>query len=324
MGHLAFIDIFGYWIGIFLTFAILSFLYKDNPIYKVAEHLFIGVSIGYVVMLQYFDTIRPKLVEPLAAGDLKYLLALLLSLALFAKAVSRKWAWTGRFPIAFVVAFYAGLQINGVAQGDLGPQLTEAMGSVVSEKVDVNTAPVSDLQLLPGMNSIVAKQIIAQREVAPIESLDDLKKLDGLSASQLADLEGASGPINGLEAQASVKPGETFWLGTFSRILMLLGLIASLVYFYFSVEHKGIVGKVSRFGVWVLMLGFGAAFGFTVQGRLALAIGRALDILGRDKDPMLAAQIDGGVVAIISVLLIVSGIVIWELMLRRRAASDTQ
>ena len=53
----------GYWLGIFLTFCILSFLYKDNPIYKLAEHLFVGVSIGYVVINEYYNTLRPKLRE---------------------------------------------------------------------------------------------------------------------------------------------------------------------------------------------------------------------------------------------------------------------
>ncbi len=324
MGHLAFIDIFGYWLGIFLTFAILSFLYKDNPIYKLAEHLFIGVSIGYVVMLQYFDTLRPKLIENLAAGEWHYLIALALSIMLLLKGVSKRYAWLGRFPIAFVVAFYAGLQINGVAQGDLGPQLTKGMESVVADKVDVNTASAAELQLLPGLNPIVAKQIIERREAQPFESLDELGQMPGLAEGLVADIDNARGTVNGLDAQASVTSGETFWFGTLSRILMLLGLIASLVYFYFSVEHTGVVGRVSRFGVWVLMIGFGAAFGFTVQGRLALAIGRALDILGRDKDPMLAAQIDGGVVAVISIILIVAGIAVWELMLRRRSESDTQ
>jgi len=324
MGHVATIDILGYWLGIFLTFAILSFLYKDNPIYKFAEHLFIGVSIGYVVTLQYYNTMRPKLVERLVEGRWWYLIGLVLALALLTKAASKRWAWVGRFPIAFVVAFYAGLQINGVAQGDLGPQLTTAMSSVVAEKVDVNTARPEELQLLPGMTPVMARVVAERRAQKPFESLDDLARIDGLADWQVRDLNEARGHITGLDAQASVTTGDVYFFGTLSKLLMLLGLIASLVYFYFSVEHKGAIGRVSRFGVWVLMIGFGAAFGFTVQGRLSLAIGRALDILGRDKDPMLAAQIDGGLVAIASILLIIGGIVVWELMLRRRSRSDSQ
>ena len=36
----------------------------------------------------------------------------------------------------------------------------------------------------------------------------------------------------------------------------------------------------SRVGVLTLMLSFGASFGFTVMGRISLAIGRAEDLLG--------------------------------------------
>ena len=47
MSPLPFVDVMGAWLAIFLTLCILSFLYKDNPFYKIAEHLFVGVSIGY-------------------------------------------------------------------------------------------------------------------------------------------------------------------------------------------------------------------------------------------------------------------------------------
>ncbi len=39
--------IFGIWLAAFLTLCIFSFLFKDNPFYKLAEHLFVGVSAGY-------------------------------------------------------------------------------------------------------------------------------------------------------------------------------------------------------------------------------------------------------------------------------------
>ena len=64
------IDIFGAWIAIFLTMAILSFLYGDNPFYKLAEHLFIGVSIGYIVIVQIKNNLWIKLEHPLSLWDL--------------------------------------------------------------------------------------------------------------------------------------------------------------------------------------------------------------------------------------------------------------
>jgi hypothetical protein len=49
-----------------------------------------------------------------------------------------------------------------------------------------------------------------------------------------------------------------------------------------------------------------------VQGRISLAIGRALDVLGRDKDPRIADQIQGGIVALISIITIVFALILWE------------
>ena len=50
--------------------AILSFLYGDNPFYKLAEHLFIGVSIGYIVVVQFRNNFWVKLERGLVVWDL--------------------------------------------------------------------------------------------------------------------------------------------------------------------------------------------------------------------------------------------------------------
>ena len=425
MADLALIDLVGFWIGIFLTFCILSFLYKDNPFYKFAEHLFIGVSIGYVVTKQYYDTLRPKLIVNLGDGKWWYVIGLVLAVMLLMK-LFRKTSHLGRYPIAFVVGLFAGLQITGVAQGDLGKQAEGAMQTVVAKQVDLNTGTKTELQLLPGFSPIVAQKVIDARAQKPFTSLDELTALPGLTEMQITDLEEARGSISGLDSQAAVlqmlpsgqrleamlkrlesftatrestreelgkliakaktandKAGEddkkktakalaeaedeltktmkrfddaagliamitglrdgphsvvsgyelaaekaigapaasragSVWIfGTLSNILLLLGLLAGLIYFYFSIEQKGPVGRVSRFGVWVLMIGFGASFGYTVQGRISLAIGRVLDITGANKDPNLAAQIHGVSVALVSICIIVVGLVVWEIRQRK-------
>ena len=48
-----------------LTLAIFSYLYKDNPFYKFAEHLFVGVSAGYYIILNFWTVVVPNLWEPL-------------------------------------------------------------------------------------------------------------------------------------------------------------------------------------------------------------------------------------------------------------------
>ena len=71
-----------------------------------------------------------------------------------------------------------------------------------------------------------------------------------------------------------------FWTST-GAVVILLGVLACLVYFFFSMEHKGVVGKTARAGILVLMVTFGAAFGLTVMGRITLLTER-FDFLFKD------------------------------------------
>jgi hypothetical protein len=58
------------------------------------------------------------------------------------------------------------------------------------------------------------------------------------------------------------------------NIGLVFGVLSCLTYFFFSVEHRGFVGRVARVGVWFLMITFGASFAFTVMGRIALFAAR--------------------------------------------------
>ena len=60
----------------------------------------------------------------------------------------------------------------------------------------------------------------------------------------------------------------------FDVLVVLVGVVSVLVYFLFSVEHTGVVGGVSKIGIYFLMVAFGASFGYTIMARLSLLIGR--------------------------------------------------
>ena len=56
--------------------------------------------------------------------------------------------------------------------------------------------------------------------------------------------------------------------------MVFIGFITTLVYFYFSKEHKGVLGVSARIGITFIMIAFGASFGYTVMARISLLIGR--------------------------------------------------
>jgi hypothetical protein len=61
---------------------------------------------------------------------------------------------------------------------------------------------------------------------------------------------------------------------TLVSLIFIVGVYCVLTYFFFSKEQNAITKPLARIGIWFLMVSFGAAFGFTVMGRVALLIGR--------------------------------------------------
>ena len=132
MEPLTFIEIAGAWLSIFLTLCIFSYLYEDNPIYKLAEHLFLGVSIGYGVIEIVYGVLMPNLIDKLVFADswtlsrIGLFAPLVMFLLLFTK-FSRKFSWLARIPIAFLVAAFAGVKMTGEANARLITQVRQSI-----------------------------------------------------------------------------------------------------------------------------------------------------------------------------------------------------
>ncbi len=69
-------------------------------------------------------------------------------------------------------------------------------------------------------------------------------------------------------------------LNSINNIIIISGTFAVLSYFFFTIEHKGFAGKTAQFGRYIMMLGFGAAYGSTATGRISLFVGRLQFLLG--------------------------------------------
>jgi len=66
------------------------------------------------------------------------------------------------------------------------------------------------------------------------------------------------------------------WDQVLGNVILALGTVSGLTYFFFSKAHTGLVGGVSRTGVMVLMVSFGASFSYVILSRVTLLIGRLL------------------------------------------------
>ena len=191
-------ELFQIWLVAFFTLALFSFLYRDNPIYRVAEHIFAGLTAGYQVGLIWDTIIIQQLWQPMLAGQWWLFLPGVLGILMFTR-LSGKWSWISRVSLAFVMGTTAGIFLISELHGRVLPQMQDTMVS--------------------------------------------LNGGDGFGATLLS-------------------------------VVTVVGVLSTLVYFYFSKEHKGALGGTAKVGIWFIMIAFGAHFGYTVMGRVSLLIGR--------------------------------------------------
>ena len=194
------------WFAALLTLSIFSFLYKDNPFYRFAEHLFVGTSMGYWIALTWHNAVKPNLWIPLVKEhNLLYIIPLILGLFYFLRFVPRL-NWLVRLPIAFSLGWASGVAIPAVFQASIIKQIQGTM-------------------LTPAMFNR--------------------------------------------------------WDTGLWSVVILIGVICTILFFFFSVERRGVMKPIAHIGITFLMIGFGASFGYTVMARISLLIGR-MQFLLRD------------------------------------------
>jgi len=121
--------IIGVWIAIGLTLCIYSFLYKDNPFFRFAEHLFVGVSVGYLLANTFHQVYLPYIYDPLKSAVMagKYrefvvLIPAFLGIMMFSRFIP-KYSWMVRWPFAFLMGYSAGAKIPAMMQADIFEQI---------------------------------------------------------------------------------------------------------------------------------------------------------------------------------------------------------
>lgn len=121
-------DILSALAGLILTVMIFSYLLGDNPLFRIAVYLFIGVSSGYAATVVWHYVLVPKLFSQLGDVDqLVFLVVpLILSFSLLAK-LSPRISWIGNFAMAVLVGVGAAAAVGGALIGTLLPQAQAAM-----------------------------------------------------------------------------------------------------------------------------------------------------------------------------------------------------
>ncbi len=97
------------WIGAFSTLAIYSVLYKENPVYRVAEHVFLGIATGYGLFVVWKDVLYPMWYKPfIVERQWAWIFALVAGL-MYYTVYSKKLAWMSRVIMTTMMGLAAGL-----------------------------------------------------------------------------------------------------------------------------------------------------------------------------------------------------------------------
>jgi hypothetical protein len=255
----------GAWVAVGLTLFIFSFLYKDNPLFKTGEHLYVGISVGYSVVVVWYTVFVRLVWDEIAKGNAMAILSgepsdlvhyeplipVMIGLLIWTRFIP-KVAWLSRLAFAFVVGFGSGVTIPRT------------------------------------VSSTILKQI--EDTVNPLITMSH----GGFSFS--LDLTSPQSGVN--------------------TIILLIGVISVLFYFFFSVEHSGAGYVTARTGVYFLMIGFGAAFGYTVMSRMSLLIGRFADL-------KTYSSVDYGYATPVLLVLTIVALAIWEKTRSREPAQKS-
>ncbi|TYB30448.1 MAG: hypothetical protein FXF47_09150 [Candidatus Mcinerneyibacterium aminivorans] len=216
--------------AVFLTLSIFSFLIKDNPFYKFAEHLFAGISVGYLVVITFTQIFIPRVWKPLMnsidTGNILRSAFLIIGVfigLLYLSRASNKYSWLSRYPISIVVGFGSGFAIA------------------------------------PSLNARVLKQLHST-VVEDGQSLLNIQKIIAFFRD----------PSFSSLYNATYGP------------LLVIGVLVVLIYFFFSFKNDNPVIKYTRTpALLYMMVGFGAAFGYTFMARISLFVDRMNFILNR-------------------------------------------
>jgi len=180
------------WLIAFFTLSLLSVAYKDNPVYRFSEHLYVGLFAGYNVMMNWFNYGKPTIyTRILKDGQWTYVIPIIIGLIIYTRYI-KSIAWMSRYTLSFLLGIGAGYVLT--------------------------------------------------------------KDFKALFLDQVA---------------------ATFVnLGNLDNLILAVGVVCTIVYFFFTVERKGVPGYIGQVGKWVMMIAFGSAFGNTVMARVSLFLGR--------------------------------------------------
>ncbi|HUS17625.1 MAG TPA: hypothetical protein VM536_21730 [Chloroflexia bacterium] len=208
----------GYILAALLTLMVFSYLLGNNPLYRLVQHIFVGVSVGYATLLLLGNVLIPQLYD-------------------FAANPGGLAGWLVGLPLLLGAILLLRLR---PATGVGGMALPAVLGSLV---LNIAVSTAAALAIGGALTGTLVPQMA-----------DTMRPLAGAPADLIGNL------------------------------IVVLGVVASLFYFQFSVRAGGTRAPagalVASTGRWFIIIGLGAALG-SLTGSFVSALVERVDFLFR-------------------------------------------
>lgn len=125
-------------LGAVLTLLIFSYLLGDNPLYRLALHIFVGASVAFIFVIALQTVIRPALSPPdTTDSNIRLLWSIslvgaILGALLLVRGV-RGLSWLSNIPVVILLGVGVGVALGGAVLGTLVPQVDAATNPAIPE-----------------------------------------------------------------------------------------------------------------------------------------------------------------------------------------------
>lgn len=145
------------WVGAICTLALYSILYKENKIYRLFEHIYLGLATGYLVATQWTDAIYPKLWQPMVEKGQWYFIFTFVVGMLYYLIYSRKLSWIARLTIGFFLGVTSGRAFQEFTN-DIWPQIPKTFKPLIPHGAIAATADhpaIKALNVPDALNNLI-------------------------------------------------------------------------------------------------------------------------------------------------------------------------
>lgn len=118
-------------VAVILTLMVLSRIIGDNPLFRISQYLFVGVSLGYAFVVVYHQVLKlnvqymlKNINQPLLVVGT--MIPFALGLLLLPRVIGRqRLSWVANIPLSFIFGVGAAVALSGALAGTLLPQLID-------------------------------------------------------------------------------------------------------------------------------------------------------------------------------------------------------